>query len=191
MLQIDTTTSTKDIVQQFAAAVQNKDFEQIASLLAEDGKFNTQDAELNTLEATGKDEFMNWFIPALSGTSISSIEYDTCILCKMGNPVVLFNDGKFPARKLETASKSMTGLMLDIADGLICGISFCYYFATRENKYQYECLSEEVDKLVATGMTLRQAASIVLIEKGYMSNNSSSVRRSNENDNEGPYIDRY
>jgi hypothetical protein len=147
--------------------VQEKNLDLLSSLLAEDGTFNTKDGDLNPIDNSSKVEFLSWFLPVLSETNISSIEYDNCILCKTGNPVVLFNDGQFPAMKVESANKSMTGLMLDISDGLIKEIAFCYSFASRENKYQFECNSEEVDKLIAQGVPLMEAIEIVLTKKGY------------------------
>ncbi len=163
-----TIEETMQTVEQFASAVQNKDYELITSLLAEDGKFNTQDTELNTIDGSSKVEFLKWLSTALTGIEISKIEYDTCVLCKTGNPVVIFNEGQFPKVKKDLSIKSMNGLMLEIKDGLITGISFCYYFAERENKTQADCLIPKIDKLEAEGLPRILAAKIVFTKEGYL-----------------------
>ena len=167
MIPVATINETKQIVEQFATVVRNKDFELIASLLVDDGNFNTQDAELNTQDGCNKAAFMEWLKPALSATTIEQVEYDQCLHCRIGNPVVLFDGGQFPPMKLDSSSKSITGLMLDINNGLIREISFCYTFLGRENKYQFECNGEEIKKLTDNGMPLREAVHKVLTERGY------------------------
>jgi hypothetical protein len=162
-----TLNNIKEIVATFAKAVQKKDLNQIDSLLTEDGEFNTQDDQLTTINGSTKPEFMAWFTKALTAVEIEKIEYDNCILCRVGNPVVLFNEGSFPAIAVDSSNKSMTGLMLDIVDDKIREIAFCYSFACRENKYQFECDGEEVKKLVAEGSPLDDAITIVLTKRGY------------------------
>jgi|GEM_PF-2223778 len=167
-METQSITQTKDLVKIFAAAVQEKAFDQIASLLADNGNFQTQDAKLETIVNCSKAAFMEWFIPALSTTIIDKIEYDNCILCKMGAPVIIFNDGLFPKVKNDASRKSMNGLMLEIENGLIKGISICYAYAIRENKYQFERDGEEMKKLMEQipGMTIYEAVEIVLTRKG-------------------------
>ena len=110
---------------------------------------------------------MKWLIPALSAVTIKTVEYDQCLHCRIGNPVVIFNAGQFPLIKREMSNVSMTGLMLDIKDDLIREMGFCYTFLDRENRYQFECHSEAIDKLTATGVPLMEAIDIVLTREGY------------------------
>jgi hypothetical protein len=170
MKPINPIIGVNEIVKQFASAVQVKDIRLVASLLADDGEFNTQDEDLNTIDNSTKTAFIQWLTTALSVTEISKIEYDQCLYCKIGNPVVLFNNGKFPPIKREMSSKCKTGLMLDIKDGLIREIAFCYTFLERENCYQYECPEQkkEIDSLVAMGIPLREAVNIMLKNRGYI-----------------------
>jgi len=191
MVQVATINDSKQIVEQFAAAVRDKDYELIASLLAEDGEFHTQDSELNSIDNSNKAAFMQWLIPALSATTVEQVDYDQCLHCKIGNPVVLFNGGKFPPVRKDSSSVSTQGLMLDIADGLIKEISFCYTFLSRENKYQFECNGEEIKKLIAKGMPLKEAVNKVLTERGYKDIRSTSGRKVVDDENTKPYIDRY
>lgn len=158
---------TKEIIQTFAKAVQDKDFDLITSLLADDGGFELLDEKLD-ITSESKAAYMNWIKAVLSDTTITKIEYDTCILCAMGNPVVLFNDGQFPKVKKDHSRKSMNALMLDIADGKIKEIKFCNFLAGRENKFQFECNGVEIQKLIeTTGISVDDAISIVLAKNGY------------------------
>ena len=86
-------------------------------------------------------------------------------MCKMGNPVVLFNDG-FLIRQEDSRERAKTGLMIDVVDGVIKEIAFCHYFADGENKSQLEYDSIEIKKLQATGIPLLQAIDIVLTNRG-------------------------
>ncbi len=165
MVHIATIIDPREITRQFAKAIQNKDFTIIENLLANDGEFNTQDADLNTIESSSKSTFMDWLKFVLTKQSVTSIEYDQCILCKMGNPVVLFNDG-FLIRQEDSRERAKTGFMIDVVDGIIKEIAFCYYFADRENKSQLEYDSIEIKKLEATGVPLVEAIEIVLSARG-------------------------
>ena len=162
----ETIINTRKIVKTFAAAVIDKNFELIESLLAEDGNFQRQDAKLETISINCKYAFMEWFRNALSVVNITKIEYDNCILCNVGAPVVIFNDGQFPKVRLG-AEKSMNGLMLEIQEGLIKGIAICYCYAVRENKTQYECMKPKVDKLMSEGLPMMEAINMVFKSEGY------------------------
>ena len=62
----------------------------------------------------------------------------------------------------------MNGLMLEIEDSLVRGITFCHFFADRENNTQSECMVPKIDKLQATGLPRVLAAKIVLSQEGYI-----------------------
>lgn len=162
---VQTQININELITQFAKAVEEKNIGMIASLLAEDGEYNTQDAELNTIEGSNKAAFIDWLSRQLSQREITKIEYDTCILCRTGNPVVLFNDGLFVLQQ-EHKAKSRTGFMPHIVDGLINEIAFCFSFAHRENKSQMEYDNEEVNKLIAKGVPLIEAIETVLTARG-------------------------
>ncbi len=161
-------TKTKDIVKMFAGAVEAHDYNIIAALLADDGKFEIKDEQLEVIESD-KSSFLGWLTTELLATTITKIEYDNCILCRVGNPVILFNDGHFPKMKLELSTKSMNGFMLHVIDNQIRELSFCYSFAHRENKYQFECNCDEAKMLMSKSkdMTLTEAITTVLTSKGY------------------------
>lgn len=168
-METQLTTGMKEIVHSFATAVQNKDFDLIASLLADDGEFQIQDALLDTVEHCSKSVFMDWLKPVLYPVIIDKIQYDNCILCKVGNPVVIFNEGQFPKVKKDSSTKSMNGLMLEIRDNLIYEVNFCYSFAHLENMYQFECNGKAVKEYMKDNpeISLMDAIHIVLTIRGY------------------------
>lgn len=166
-METQITAGTKEIVKSFAVAVKENNFEVITSLLADAGEFQMQDAQRETIDGD-KATFINWLQNALSIVEITSIDYDTCILCSMGNPVILFNNGLFPkSLKQGGVGKSMIGLMLDIQDGKIKEIKFCLSFAERENKMYMECWNVMVNDLINQGIPQDDAIQIVFNREGY------------------------
>ena len=137
-----TLSNTKDIAKEFANAVESKDLNHIKNLLSEDGIFDIQ-SNKTTIEAN-KSEFINWFAPILENSAVTKIEYDQCLHCSIGNPVVLFNDGKFPRTIKSPTEYSKTGIMLDIKDGKIITLKFCFKFLKNENKAILECMVEKM-----------------------------------------------
>ena len=102
--------TTQEIVEQFSGAVRSKDMARIAMLLADNGEYNTQDAELNTITDSNKVQFLDWLTKQLSQNEVAKIEYDTCILCRTGNPVVLFNEGLFVLQQEHKAKSRQDSL---------------------------------------------------------------------------------
>jgi hypothetical protein len=148
--------STRQFVKLFSEAIKEKNIELIASFLSANGIFDTQNADLNTIESD-KVTFVDWFSNRLNLTIISSVTFDQCIHCKIGNPVVLFNNGEFPRIIKDSSERSKTGLMLDIKEGKITNIKFCYIFAKTENKYKFECDGEQIKKHMGDGLSFEDA----------------------------------
>ncbi len=146
----------KDIVMLFSEAVKDKNIELISSLLSTEGIFETQLGDLNTIESN-KATYVNWLSDKLNLTEITSVALDQCLHCKIGNPVVLFNDGQFPRIIKDTSERTKTGLMLDIQEGKIVNIKFCYVFVKTENKYKFECDTEQIKKYMDNGLTFEDA----------------------------------
>ena len=119
---------SKDISIEFANAALQKNIEHIEYLLSDEGTFNIQDNELETQDAN-KEQFIKWFGQKIEKIPITKIDFDQCLHCMIGNKVVLFNDGMFPRIVKDISERSKTGLMLDIKDGKIFEIAFCYVFA--------------------------------------------------------------
>ena len=151
-----TLTSTQNIAIEFAMASERKDLHHLESLLSENGTFDIQTADLETLEV-GKHEFIKWYEKMLRETEITSIAYDRCLHCFIGNRVVLFNDGQFPRSIKDCSERSKTGIMLDIQDGLISTLKFCYLFVEADNPYVVECQLAKINEYKALGMPFKEA----------------------------------
>lgn len=156
-------SKTKDIASEFALASKTKDVDHLQSLLSDMGTFDIQTEELDTQEV-GKQEFIKWYGQKLEETQINNIEYDQCLHCFIGNRVVLFNGGQFPRKVKDDSERSKTGIMLDIKDGLISTVKFCYLFVVADNKYVFECRIDKIKEYQSQGMSWDQAYSKVLGE---------------------------
>ena len=151
-----TLTLTQNIAVEFALASKSKDLHHLESLLSEDGTFDIQLGDLETQEV-GKHEFMKWYEMKLQETEITSIAYDQCLFCHIGNRVVLFNDGQFPRSIKDCSERSKTGIMLDVKYGLITTLKFCYLFANADNPYVIECQLAKIKEYKSQGMPFKEA----------------------------------
>lgn len=147
---------TQNIAVEFALASERKDLHHLESLLSVNGTFDIQTADLETLEV-GKHEFIKWYEMKLQETEITSIDYDQCLHCFIGNRVVLFNDGQFPRIVKDDSERSKTGIMIDIQDGLISTLKFCYLFAVTDNRYVFECRIDRIKEYLSQGMSYKEA----------------------------------
>jgi hypothetical protein len=63
---------------------------------------------------------------------------DQCLYCRIGNPVIILENGKFPVFTKKDWEKEKCGLMLEFKDNLISGITFCFLFLHTDNPYLFE-----------------------------------------------------
>ena len=151
-----TFTLTQNIAVEFALASERKDLHHLECLLSENGTFDIQTVDLETLEV-GKYEFIKWYEMKLQETEITCAAYDRCLHCFIGNQVVLFNDGQFPRIIKDCSERSKTGIMLDIQNGLISTLKFCYLFAVTDNKFVFECRIDRIKEYQSQGMSYKEA----------------------------------
>lgn len=147
---------TTDIAIEFAKATKRNDIELLNSLLHDNGVFEIQDKENETIEVN-KNEFLKWYKTKLDTTPITKITYDQCIYCCIGNSVVIFNDGTFPRTIKDSSERSKTGIMIDAKDHKITTLKFCFLFLQTENKYKYECTLHEINELEKQGLSFNEA----------------------------------
>lgn len=133
--------STYEPMYDFVLALVRKDKTLLASLLDDQGKFEIQDARLNTRKVKKK-RFMQWIEDQWVFEKIKHIDYDQCLHCHLGNKVVLLNKGQFPRKIKDASERSKTGLMVASENGKIKQIKFCFVFLKTENKYEFECRIE-------------------------------------------------
>lgn len=147
---------SKDIAAKFAEASKNRDLQALTRLLRNNGAFHIEDSTLSTIEVK-KEEFLKWYKCKLETVTIESIEYDQCLMCLIGKPVVLFNNGKFPRQANDSSERTKTGLALNILGNKIFEIAFCYTFLKTENKYVFEVTGEKIKKYMEEGLSEDEA----------------------------------
>lgn len=160
-----TINDAKQIVEQFASAVHNKDFELIDRLLADDGDYNNRQDGLPIPDDNTKKTFIKWFIEELSASTVDKVDFDTCNGCSLGNPVVLFNGGQFPASKPERGwgNNATIAMMLSISDGKINKIKFCNQMAVTKSKFWFQIIGYEIMQYeTETGASFNEAYEVVL-----------------------------
>ena len=153
-----TLIKTADVAAEFAISTQNKDVKFLKHLLHEDGTFETEN-EKDPLDRpqVNRQKFLTWYKRKLENTTITDIDYDQCLHCSIGNPVVLFNLGKFPREEKDYSARSKTGLMLNIKDNKIKEIKFCFVFLKADNKCGFEVDGEKVKAYIAQGLSIDEA----------------------------------
>ena len=127
----------EDILKLFTNALLKGDLSLVEPVLRDDGVFDIQDNELETVEV-GKYEYLSWLKSKLTKTRITSIYFDQCLHCKIGNSVLIVNHGEFPRKIKDSSERAKTGLMIDSENGEISMIRFCYVFVKTENKWSFE-----------------------------------------------------
>jgi len=155
-LKTATLINTRDLIKQFVLSSFNADILTIEDLLAEDGVFELENKDLETIEGSKK-EFMAWYKLKLTNTEITESKYDQCIGCSFGKQIVLFNNGTFPKKPNDFTERTKAGLMIEGSEGKISKIIFCFVFLKTDNKCVWECFGEEVVKNVKKGMTEEEA----------------------------------
>lgn len=132
----------KDLVEKFAKALAHYRVAEIEPLLAE-GEYNYYDIDGEEVEEGNKDGMIDYLKrvcePLLfTATEPAIVEYDQCLFCRVGNPVVLFNGGRFPHNPLAFYERNKQGLMLEFEEDLISGITFCGTFIKTDNEYNFK-----------------------------------------------------
>lgn len=139
--------NSKDIAIEFAQASKKKNVEQLITLLSKNGLFQIQDKKFETV-IVKRQRFLTWYEGKLRSVKINSIRYDQCTSCVKGQPVILFNNGKFPRTVKDSSEACMTGLALKIEKDKISEIAFCFNFLKYENKYVFQVTGEKIKKYI-------------------------------------------
>jgi hypothetical protein len=151
-----TLVNTIELIKLFVSATLSADIKAIEYLLAEDGVFEIEDKNLELVD-TSKKEFLQWYNHKLIKTPITEVTNDQCIGCSFGKHVVIFNNGTFPRVPQDFTDKTKAGLMLEILEGKISKMQFCFSFLKTENKAVHECVGEEYLKYMKAGFSEEDA----------------------------------
>ena len=137
-------TDQKTIATELAEAIATLSIFKVADLLADNGEYNIQN-ENDDIVHTNKTEFLNWlggcmdeFLFVNEDRTQLSYIIDQCIHCRIGNPVIIFENGRFPVFTGKPWQKEKCGLMLEFDGNLISGITFCFVFLKTDNPYHFE-----------------------------------------------------
>jgi hypothetical protein len=143
-MEIKTRTDQKAIAIELAEAIASCDITKVADLLKDDGEYYIQD-EKNEIVLTNKVNFLNWLENCLDeflfvNEDRNRLNYiiDQCLYCRIGNPVIIFENGRFPVFTRELREKEKCGLMLEFRDNHVSDISFCFMFVKTDNLYLFE-----------------------------------------------------
>lgn len=150
----------RDVISLFSEAILQKDIKTIQYLLAEDGTFDIQSPRLNTLDVSKK-RFITWYKKRLKQVDQITLSYDQCMHCSIGATVLLINNGTFPRQIKDSSERSKTGLMIQVENGLISRIKFCYVLLKTENKYMIDLKMERIKHYTDKGHSIWSAINLV------------------------------
>jgi len=136
--------SQKTIVIDLANAIASFNPLKVSELLSDNGEFNIKDEKGETVNAD-KIKFIKWlstcfdyFLSANPDRKELRYTTDQCLHCKIGNPVIIFENGRFPLSTKEQWDREKCGLMLEFDGNLISDITFCYLFLKTDNPFIFE-----------------------------------------------------
>lgn len=137
-------TDKEIITKELANAIASFDIAKINELLLDDGEYCIQDEKDETV-LSNKTNFIKWlsscfneFLSAREDCTGLNYIFDRCSYCRIGSPVIIFEDGKFPVFTRNSCEREKCGLMLEFDGNSISGISFCYLFLTTDNQFHFE-----------------------------------------------------
>ena len=134
-----------------ADAIASFNMAEIEKLLSDKGEYDIQHEDNDPIHGS-KTEFTTWlnnrfkvFKASNEGRTRLNYDIDHCLYCKIGNPVIIFEGGKFPVNTSNPWVREKIGLMLEFDGDKICGITFCGLFARTDNPFRFEnkCLKPE------------------------------------------------
>jgi hypothetical protein len=137
-------TYKKTIIAELAEAISSCNIDGIASLLSDDGNFAIQNEHFEII-ISGKDEFIHWLSGCYSKFLFKSrfkkrlsFTIVQCLHCLTGNPIIVFEEGRFPVFSGNQAKNEQSGLVIRSDENKITGIEFCFLIMKTENPFIYE-----------------------------------------------------
>jgi hypothetical protein len=137
-------TYDKTIAAELAEAISSFDISGVANLLSENGEFAIQN-EMYEIVISGKDEFIEWLSSCYSKLSFKglfrkrlSFTVVQCMHCLTGNPIIIFEAGRFPVFSGSQSKNEQSGLVIKSVDNKITGIELCFLVMKTENPFIYE-----------------------------------------------------
>jgi len=136
-------TDQETITHALANAIATFNLTKVAELLSEKGEYCIQNGKEETV-ISNKRDFIKWLGKRLDefksvNEDRNQLDYsiDKCSYCRIGNPVIIFENGKFPVYTSKDWEREKCGLMLEFAGNIISDISFCFLFPLIETKQKF------------------------------------------------------
>ena len=134
----------KNIIAELADAISSFNIASVEFLLSEDGKFAVQDENYEII-ISGKDDFLHWlsrcYRKSGSGSKLRKNLSYTIIQSmhrRTGNPILVFEEGRFPVFAVNQAKNEQSGLVVISNEILITGIELCFLVMKTESPFIYE-----------------------------------------------------
>jgi hypothetical protein len=134
----------KTIAAELAETIATFNIAKVVDLLSENGEYCTQD-ENDEIVITNKVNFLKWLSDCIdeflfANENRTELNYiiDQCLHCRIGNPVIILENGRFPVFTRDPWQREKCGLMLEFDDNLISGITFCFLFLKTDNPFLFE-----------------------------------------------------
>lgn len=134
----------KPIITELAESISSFNIAGVSSLLSDQGKFAVQNENYEII-ISGKDEFIRWLSGCYSkfvfmGKFRKSFSYTIiqCMHCMTGNPIIVFEEGRFPVFSGDQASNERSGLVIISDENKVTGIELCFLVMKTENPFIYE-----------------------------------------------------
>ena len=137
-------TNQRTLTIELAEAISKFNIDDFEKLLSENGEFQILNDKDETI-IRKKSDFITWlnncfdeFMQANEDRNQLEYTVDSCLHCRIGNPVIIFENGRFPVFTRKSWEREKIGLMLEFGDNLICGITFCGVFLKTDNPFHFE-----------------------------------------------------
>lgn len=137
-------TDNKSLTAELADAISSFNIYDLSRLLSEEGRFAVQKENFN-IEISDKDAFISWLSECYNTFFFTSqfrrklrFNIVQCMQCVSGNPIIIFEDGRFPVFSGSQAKNEQSGLVINFDDNKITGIEFCFLVKKTENPFIYE-----------------------------------------------------
>jgi hypothetical protein len=146
-----TETYKRSIIAELAEAISSFNIGGVAILLSDDGNYSVPDENFKIV-ISGKDEFLSWlsgcygkllfagmFRRRLSFNIVQSLH------CVTGNPIIVFEKGRFPVFSSTRQKNEQSGLVIKSDENMITGIELCLLVMKLEKPFIYEkrCLKPD------------------------------------------------
>lgn len=134
----------KTVIAELADAISSFNIAGVSSLLSDDGKFAIQNENYEII-ISDKAEFLRWLSGCYSkfiftGKFRSRFDFTIiqCLHCVTGNPIIVFEEGKFPVFSGDQSKKERSGFVIISDKNKITRIELCFLVLKTESPFIYE-----------------------------------------------------